>query len=89
MHARTPEQPSTRATGEQHMHHWMIEEANGPQSPAVCKTCGEYRLFKNSLADGDFLTNEERRLLPPRHLAHHRPRPDRPSHAGRQTRPAG
>ncbi len=43
------------------MHHWMIEEANGPQSPAVCKTCGEYRLFKNSLADGDFLTNEERR----------------------------
>ena len=61
MHARTTEQPSTRATVEQHMHHWMIEEANGPQSPAVCKTCGEYRMFKNSLADGDFLTNEERR----------------------------
>lgn len=44
-----------------HAHHWVIEEAAGPLSGGRCKTCGEARAFKNWLADGDFITNEEHR----------------------------
>lgn len=34
-----------------HAHHWIIAEANGPTSPGTC-SCGAERLFKNSLEDG-------------------------------------
>ena len=31
-------------------HHWIIEEANGPESLGSCLNCGEAREFKNSIA---------------------------------------
>jgi len=43
-------------------HHWVIEEANGPNSAGVCKRCGAVRSFKNWLEDADFITGEERRM---------------------------
>ncbi len=44
-----------------HMHRWRIEEPNGPTSHGVCKVCGTTKAFKNWLAEGDFITNEEHR----------------------------
>ena len=44
-----------------HAHHWIIEEPSGPLSGGRCKTCGANKAFKNWLADGDFITNEEHR----------------------------
>lgn len=44
-----------------HVHHWRIEEANGPESQGVCKDCGAQKSFKNWLADTDFITNTEHR----------------------------
>lgn len=44
-----------------HVHHWVIEEANGPLSSGRCKRCGASREFKNWLEDSDFITNEEHR----------------------------
>ena len=32
----------------EHVHHWMVEPANGPTSRGVCD-CGEVRDFRNSL----------------------------------------
>jgi hypothetical protein len=45
-----------------HAHHWVIEEANGAESRGVCKVCREVKAFRNWLAEGDFITNEEHRL---------------------------
>ena len=45
-----------------HAHHWIIEEASGPLSGGRCKSCGASKAFKNWLADGDFITNEEHRI---------------------------
>ena len=45
-----------------HFHRWRIEEPNGPVSAGVCKLCGATKEFKNWLADGDFITNEEHRM---------------------------
>jgi hypothetical protein len=45
-----------------HAHHWVIEEANGPQSAGVCKVCRQVKSFKNWLAEADFITNEEHRI---------------------------
>lgn len=28
-------------------HHWVIQAADGPTSPGVCRECGETRDFKN------------------------------------------
>ena len=28
-------------------HYWLIQAAMGPESPGVCRTCGETRDFKN------------------------------------------
>ncbi len=28
-------------------HHWVIQAADGPTSPGVCRLCGERREFKN------------------------------------------
>jgi len=44
-----------------HYHRWLIDEPNGPTSRGVCKVCGVAKEFKNWLADGDFITNEEHR----------------------------
>jgi len=33
---------------EEHTHHWLIGNQDGPSSPAVCKECGERRDFSNS-----------------------------------------
>ena len=30
-------------------HFWLIESPNGPTSDGVCKLCGEYREFRNSM----------------------------------------
>lgn len=51
----------TSAPAPDHFHHWKIEEPNGERSRGVCKHCGAERFFKNWLADGDFITNEEHR----------------------------
>lgn len=56
------ESKSAAATTEQHFHRWRIDEPNGAVSTGVCKTCGATKEFKNWLADGDFITNEEHRV---------------------------
>jgi len=33
---------------EEHTHHWLIGDQEGPSSPGVCKECGERREFSNS-----------------------------------------
>ncbi|MFN0147426.1 MAG: hypothetical protein ACKVT1_13015 [Dehalococcoidia bacterium] len=50
-----------QATKPDHFHRWLIDEPNGPVSRGVCKVCGTTKDFKNWLADGDFITNEEHR----------------------------
>ena len=35
-----------------HVHHWMIEVANGATSPGVCRLCGLEKEFSNSPPDG-------------------------------------
>jgi hypothetical protein len=45
-----------------HLHRWRIDEPNGPVSEGVCKVCGATKNFKNWLAEGDFITNEEHRM---------------------------
>ncbi len=32
-------------------HFWVIEEANGPKSPGVCKYCGQTKDFYNAIPD--------------------------------------
>lgn len=32
-------------------HHWLIDPPDGPTSKAVCKICGEVKMFDNILAD--------------------------------------
>ena len=29
------------------MHYWVIQPADGPVSPGICRSCGERREFKN------------------------------------------
>ena len=31
------------------VHHWVIDEPNGPTSNGTCKVCGAAREFKNSI----------------------------------------
>ena len=45
-----------------HFHRWRIDEPNGPISRGACKVCGATKEFKNWLAEGDFITNEEHRM---------------------------
>jgi hypothetical protein len=40
--------PTGQADHEEHTHHWLIGNQDGPSSPAVCKDCGERRDFSNS-----------------------------------------
>ena len=40
--------PAGEADVEEHTHHWLIGNQDGPSSPAVCKDCGERRDFSNS-----------------------------------------
>ena len=54
--------PVASAPESDHFHRWRIEEPNGPVSLGVCKVCGANKEFKNWLADGDFITNEEHRM---------------------------
>jgi hypothetical protein len=49
------------AVASDHPHRWRIAEPNGLVSVGVCKVCGAEKQFKNWLADGDFITNEEHR----------------------------
>ncbi len=53
---------TARTAAPDHFHRWRIEEPNGPVSRGVCKECGVEKQFKNWLADGDFITNEEHRV---------------------------
>ena len=32
-----------------HMHHWIIDQPNGPTSIGTCKSCGLTQEFKNSI----------------------------------------
>jgi len=57
--ANITEDPKAQAD---HFHRWRIDEPNGPVSLGVCKVCGTTKEFKNWLADGDFITNEEHRV---------------------------
>ncbi len=52
----TLERPAVPAPAGGHVHHWLIDEANGPESEGRCKKCGEVRAFKNWLEATDFLT---------------------------------
>jgi hypothetical protein len=56
---------ANRATGvaahATHAHHWIIDEANGPESAGRCRTCGAEKQFRNWLPEADFVTNEEHR----------------------------
>lgn len=38
-------------TTEKHAHYWLVDEANGEKSDAICKHCGITRQFKNGLPD--------------------------------------
>jgi hypothetical protein len=40
--------PSGDSEVDEHTHHWLIGDQEGPSSPAVCKECGERREFSNS-----------------------------------------
>jgi hypothetical protein len=40
--------PADEEVLEEHTHHWLIGNQDGPSSPAVCKECGEQRDFSNS-----------------------------------------
>ena len=51
---------ATTPTG--HVHHWLIEEANGPLSYGQCKTCGGQKEFRNWLLETDFTTRSEHEL---------------------------
>jgi hypothetical protein len=44
------ERPAVEAGVEEHTHHWLIGNQDGPSSTGVCKECGESREFSNSLA---------------------------------------
>lgn len=59
--AATESRKTETATPADHFHHWRIEEPNGLVSIGVCKHCGTTKEFRNWLADGDFITNEEHR----------------------------
>jgi hypothetical protein len=50
-----------RPAATDHFHRWRIDEPNGPTSTGTCRECGATKAFKNWLADGDFITNEEHR----------------------------
>lgn len=39
--------PVSQPGPEEHTHHWLIGNQDGPSSPAVCKECGERREFSN------------------------------------------
>ena len=45
-----------------HVHHWVIEEANGPLSYGRCKLCGGRKEFRNWLVESDFTTRSEHEL---------------------------
>lgn len=54
----TPTPTSTKG----HVHHWVIEEANGPLSYGRCKLCGGQKEFRNWLLESDFTTRSEHEL---------------------------
>jgi len=60
MSAATPSAPPIPAATE-HPHHWRLEEANGPESVAVCKICGARKSFRNWLPETDYISGEGRR----------------------------
>lgn len=61
MTAAILERPISENAPGAHAHHWVIEEANGPESTGRCKSCGVVKTFKNWLEGADFTTNEEHR----------------------------
>ena len=34
------------------VHHWLIQDANGPTSMGICQLCGLVKEFTNSIAEG-------------------------------------
>ena len=42
------------------IHHWEIEEPNGPISEGICKNCGEKKEFQNSIFTDTFHITLER-----------------------------
>lgn len=46
-----------------HHHHWLIDEANGPQSTGHCKNCSARRFFRNWLPELDFTGGDEGRSV--------------------------
>ena len=35
----------------EHVHHWLIEPANGATSPGICRLCGAEKEFANTIMD--------------------------------------
>jgi hypothetical protein len=68
----SPSADSTRESdAEEHTHHWLIGDQEGPSSPAVCKECGEQREFSNSFT-------RKKSMWTPRSGAVSRPNPGSP-----------
>ena len=36
------------------VHHWVLEEPNGPTSTGTCRKCGTVRVYQNWIHDLDF-----------------------------------
>ena len=53
------EAPVTSPGPSAHVHHWVIDEANGPLSAGRCKTCGEQKAFKNWIEEPGFVARDE------------------------------
>ncbi|MGH2634135.1 MAG: hypothetical protein ACRDG3_12055 [Tepidiformaceae bacterium] len=53
-------QEAEPAHAQAHAHHWVIEEAAGPNSHGVCLGCHAERDFRNWLTESDFVTRGER-----------------------------
>ncbi len=45
------------------VHHWIIEEANGPTSEGRCTNCGAEKTFRNWLEELGALSNKETSII--------------------------
>ncbi len=54
---------SDATTGSEHAHRGRIAEPQGPVGLGICGRCGLHREFRNYLESGDFVTNEEHRIM--------------------------
>jgi len=48
-------------TTETDAHYWVIQAADGPESPGVCQRCGEKKTFKNFVEETAFMVGSARK----------------------------